>query len=462
MKMPTLLLAALLSVAHAQQPAPPNAQEADSSSLRFALTHGKVQGQFRYYAMATDNAPGLSDYFANVAGLSMRYETAPFHGLRFAAGGSTHFSLLSSDLSARDPLTQQPNRYELGLLDIDQPGRKGDFSRLEVLSLTYAYKRHSLRIGRQDAQGPLVNPQDGRMRPTFVEGAWLHAEPGKHLQLDLAWIYGISPRSTTRWYGIGESIGIYSAGVQASGQPSAYKGHLDSRTLLSGTLGYQPSKRLQVQLHDLFAAEVFNTALLQAEYVQPLPKDLGLQVGVMALRQDAVADGGNADPARTYFRPGGKSHILSSRLGLKGRTWETSLNYTRITADGRFLMPREWGRESFYTFLTRERTEGASDVHAFAVKVERNWKRLRSRAALGAGYVEMPDVLDFARNKYGLPSYTQVNLDLRHTFQGHLQGLVAQSLIVAKIGLGDLHGNRRYEFNRVNMVNYSLVLNYNF
>ncbi len=182
----------------------------------------------------------------------------------------------------------------------------------------------------------------------------------------------------------------------------------------------------------------------------------------MALRQDAVADGGNQDPALTYFRPGGKSHILSTRLGLKGRTWETSLNYTRITADGRYLLPREWGRDPFYTFLTRERIEGAADVHAFAVKLERNWKRLRSRAAFGAGYVEMPDVLDFAHNKYGLPSYAQVNLDLRHTFQGKLQGWVAQGLIVAKVGLGDLHGNRRYELNRVNLMNYALVLNYNF
>lgn len=449
----------------AQQSALPTTSagsEADSSSLRFALTHGKVQGQFRSFAMATDNAPGLSDDIAQVAGLSMRYETAPFHGFQLAAGGSAHFALLSSDLSARDPLTNQPNRYELGLLDIDHPGRRGDISRLEVLSLNYAYKRHFLRIGRQDAQGPLVNPQDGRMRPTLVEGAWLHTEPGKHLQLDLAWIYGISPRSTTRWYRVGESIGIYSPGVQASGQPSAYAGQLDSRSLLSGTLSYQPSKRLQVQLHDLYAAELFNTALLQAEYVQPLPKDLGLLLGVMAMRQDAVADGGNADPARTYFSPGGHSNILSSRLGLKGLAWETSLNYTRITADGRFLLPREWGREGFYTFLARERTEGAADVHAFAVKLERNWKRLRSRAALGAGYVAMPDVLDFAHNKYGLPSYAQVNVDLRHTFKGWLQGLVAQALVVGKIGLGDLHGNRRYEFNRVNVVNYNLVLNYNF
>ena len=31
-------------------------------------------------------------------------------------------------------------------------------------------------------------------------------------------------------------------------------------------------------------------------------------------------------------------------------------------------MPREWGKEPFYTFLPRERNEGLGNIHAFTVK----------------------------------------------------------------------------------------------
>lgn len=462
MRLLLLLFAASMAGLQAQQTTATPAPATDSSSLRFAFTHGKVQGQLRYFAMATDNAAGLSDYIANVAGLSMRYETTPFHGFQFAAGGSTHFNLASSDLAARDAVTNQPNRYEIGLLDLENLDNRRDISRLELLSLRYTYKRHSLLVGRQDINTPFINPQDGRMRPTLADGAWLHLAPGKQLDLDLACLYGISPRSTTQWYNPGASIGIYPTGVQATGQPSAYKGQVESRAILIGHLRYQPSKRLRIQLHDMYTDQVFNTAMAQVEWSQALKQDLGLQFGVQAIRQDAVGDGGNADPALTYFNAGGKSHVLGGQVALKGKTWESSLNYTRITADGRYLMPREWGRDPFYTFLPRERNEGFGDVHAMTAKAEKSWKRIRSKAGLGVGYYRLPDVLAFALNKYGQPSYAQMNLDLRHNFGGHLQGLAVQALVVGKLGTGDLHASRRYEFNRVNMMNYNLVLNYNF
>ena len=34
-----------------------------------------------------------------------------------------------------------------------------------------------------------------------------------------------------------------------------------------------------------------------------------------------------------------------------------------------FLMPREWGREPFYTFLPRERNEGLGGVNAWTCQL---------------------------------------------------------------------------------------------
>ena len=77
---------------------------------------------------------------------------------------------------------------------------------------------------------------------------------------------------------------------------------------------------------------------------------------IMAIRQDAVADGGNhvdslACPA------GSTSQVYSGRLALRTGRWTWQANYTRSprTADTSFP---EWGREPLYTFLTRERTKG--------------------------------------------------------------------------------------------------------
>ena len=87
------------------------------------------------------------------------------------------------------------------------------------------------------------------------------------------------------------------------------------------------------------------------------------------IKQDAVNAGGNNDPAKAYFKKGTKSFSFGGRAGWKNNKWETSLNYTRITAKGKYLMPREWGRDPFFTFLPRERNEGFGDVDAIMAKI---------------------------------------------------------------------------------------------
>lgn len=61
-----------------------------------------------------------------------------------------------------------------------------------------------------------------------------------------------------------------------------------------------------------------------------------------------------------------------------------------------------------------------------------------------------------------LPSYTQVNADLRYTFANTLKGLEAQFLRVDKLNNGEIYDNSRLIINKVNMVQSNFVLNYHF
>lgn len=450
-----------------EKPAMWKGSSLDSTERKQLLTsfkYGTLHGHFRYFFSYTGNRGDARDWFANAAGGGLRFETASFHGFQVGVSGFYIFNIGSSDLGATDSLSGQPNRYEIGLFDIQDPSNRTDMDRLEELFLKYTFRKSYMTVGRQLINTPFINLQDGRMRPTGVEGAWLEVAELDWLTVDGGFLWKISPRSTTEWLGAGESIGIYPLGVGADGLRSGYAGNLHSAGV--GLLGIhlRPTKWLRVNLTDVLVANIFNTAMLQADMTLPLRDEHGpaLLVGVQFVRQDGVNDGGNPDPAKAYFPKGGASMAVSGRIGFASGPWETTLNYTRITAHGRYLMPREWGREPFYTFIPRERHEGMGNLHAAMAQVSRSFAKQGVRASLAAGWYRTPDVLDFRLNKYGIPSYVQVNADVRYAFRGFLNGLDAQVLVAGKLGVGETYGDPRFVVNRVDMFHTSVVLNYHF
>ncbi|WP_411275526.1 OprD family outer membrane porin [Daejeonella sp.] len=433
----------------------------DTTSLLSAFKRGQTNGHFRYFFMATDNKRGLTDYYANAAGGGIRFETAKFHGFQFAVSGFYIFNIGSSDLTLADSTTGQLNRYETALFDIEDPANKKDIDRLEEFYLRYNYKNSNLVAGRQLINTPFINLQDGRMRATGVEGIWAEFNELKKTKIEGGWLYAISPRGTTKWYNTGESIGIYPVGLNLDGTRSAYQNSIESKS--AALLGISTSlENLKLQVWDLFSENVFNTTMLQADLMYPLKNKSSAFASAQLIRQDAVNDGGNPDAAKTYFEKGGKAITFGAKAGWRNALLDASVNYNRITAHGRYLMPREWGREPFFTFLPRERNEGFGDVHAFMAKVNYNIPRSGIKTSLAGGYYQMPDVKNYKLNKYGLPSYTQVNGDVQYSFTGTFKGLEAQFLISGKVNNGETYNNTRYEINKVNMLQYNFVLNYHF
>jgi hypothetical protein len=205
-----------------------------------------------------------------------------------------------------------------------------------------------------------------------------------------------------------------------------------------------------------------NTSFFQADHRIDLKNGRSLAGGLQATLQYSSGNGGNRDELKRYFPKSEKAFVISSRFGYKTKRWETFLNYTRITGDGRFLMPREWGREPFYTFMLRERNEGFGNVHAVVLNtgfqpVGKKWK-----AEVAAGNFFLPPVTEYRLNKYEMPAYYQLNGLLTYSFSNKLDGLVLQFLIVYKGNSGKTYSEQKYIDNKIDMLHSSLVMTYQF
>jgi hypothetical protein len=431
-----------------------------AANLLEAFRHGTFGGSFRIYFMATDNAGDLSDYYALAAGGGLHFRSSPFHGFSFGIGGLFNYNLGSSDLSAKDPRTGALDRYEIGLFDVKDPKNRRDLDRMEEFWLRYQWKKSQITLGQQSVQTPLVNYQDGRMRPTAETGLWVEENDLKNTKIEGGWLWKISPRSTVEWFTVGESIGLYPKGLNPDGTGSGYPENLKSAGI--GLLGItrQVGRHTRVQVWNQYVENIFNTVFVQADYARPLTNEHTLLLGFQAIHQDALAQGGNEDASKTYFQKGAQSNVIGMQAGWQRRGWQALAAYTRVTADGRFLSPREWGREPFYTFMSRERVEGSGDSHSLTGRV--NWqtkhKKLRIEAAYGHFY--LPDVTRFALNKYAFPAFRQFDFDVRYAFGGMFEGLRAQFIYVWKGRIGEVYGNDKLVINRVNMSHFNFILNY--
>jgi hypothetical protein len=348
------------------------------------------------------------------------------------------------------------------LFDIEHPNERRDLDGLEDLYLAYNFgKKHTsfLKAGNQFIKTPFLNPQDGRLRPTMVRALWGEFHEIKNLKLEGGWITHISPRSTIRWYHIAESIGKYPMGVNVLGGRGEYEGNITSKGIAIAGLTYEKKNNIKIQAWNTFVENLFNTAMVQADKDFPISEEAKFVAGVQGTHQFVVNKGGNEEARKAFFPHDGKSYIFSSRVGFENKKWITNLNYTRITKDGQFLFPREWGRDPFYTFIPRERNEGFADVQAFTVQVFRNWSK-QLRTGILAGNYQLPPANDYTRNKYGMPSYYQINLNALYRFEKQLKGMTLELIYMYKGRTGDDFGRPAYVHNKVNMHFVNVVMNY--
>lgn len=430
-------------------------------SLRHIIEQSTWDFHSRTFFMGTVNKGLLKDDYTLAQGAGIGMLTKPYKGFQFGVSGFFIFNMLSSNLHKPDSITGLMNRYEIGQYDITDWHNKSDMDRLEELYLRYGNKHFSVTLGRMNLNTPFMNPQDGRMRPTLEDGLWIATNTNKKLSASGGFIYKISPRSTLNWYSTAQSVGIYNQGLTTSGSKSDYKNNIKSAGFAILQFTYRPTVAWTINLWNGYFENVMNTAILELTHKTKLNSELILRHGAMVYRQDAVNYGGNSDRSKSYIDPGAHAEVFSVQQVLESSLMNWSLNYTRITGSGRYLMPREWGRDYFYTFLSRERNEGLADVHAFSTQVSVFALKKTIVTQLAYGYYKVPSVYEVRLNKYGMPSYHQFNMAATYKPGGWFKGIELRGLIVYKKNADkSIESIYKYLYNKADMWNFNFIIDF--
>ena len=203
----SLLLPLIGSAQHSEQDIPSHDSLRGDSHLYEMMKRGEVEGRFRQYNMLTINDGAPSDYHAVAFGGVLGFTSQRWHGTRFKLTGGYTFDLATSDLTQLDPVTGLPNRYEIGLYDVNDPRRTNDLAYLHEFQLDHLSRngRTNVVFGKQELNTPFLNPQDGRMHPTLFEGLWVRHRSRQGTTWEGGWLYRVAPRGSSEWYhGIGE------------------------------------------------------------------------------------------------------------------------------------------------------------------------------------------------------------------------------------------------------------------
>ena len=235
----------------------------DSNNLLHRFQTGNFHGHIRSFFSSQFNQQSEPEY-AQAIGGGIQFKTQPIRHLSAGVSGFFVFNAFSSDLTQPHPLSKTYNRYEIGLFDITDPANKNDLDRLEELFVEYQKKKLTITFGKQLINTPFINLQDGRMRPTEVQGIWGQYKT-KSIKIYSGWLTQFSPRSTVRWYSTAGSIGLYSVGVNTDGSPSGYKNQLRSSGVALLGAEIRLGKKYQLQIWNQLTENIFNSNLLQLE-----------------------------------------------------------------------------------------------------------------------------------------------------------------------------------------------------
>lgn len=458
----TLILVFLLAFRSNSQVHGEPGQDTTSNEKLFGelLKTGHFEFHLRSFFMQTENQGDLLDYATWGTGAGLGYFSPRWKGFGVGFSGFFVFRHFEKNLTVNDPLTGLSNRYELTLFDVHHPENHHDMDRLEEFYVSYQKEKFSAWFGRHHFESPLLNASDNRMRPNLFSGISASFQPGE-VKFTGAWFTHLISRGSLEWLTVEESLGFYSTGRNPTGEADDYHHHLESKGI--GVVGVEYETELvKVNSWTYLAEGIFATSFGEATGTVHIPKGNKLIFGLQGFYQSAVKNGGNPDPAKAYLLPGEKTYGVGSRAGIHFGHSELSLNYLGISNTGRFLFPREWGREKFFVSMPRERFEGMGGVHALGVLIDRTFIQDKLKVSLGASHVQTPDIDNVESNKYGLPSYYHFTGLVDYRFGGFFKGLDLQLLIAHKEEDLDKKIPLEYVINRVNMTNYNLILDYRF
>lgn len=419
--------------------------------------YGEIHGQWRNYWLNSFNKGDLKDFKALATGLNLRFQYTFSEALQFSVGGYSTYNLNVQDLTVPDEQTGKVGRYtsmQFDRLNLD--------NRLVVLlgelNLKYSSKSHQVRIGRMKVKTPFLNPQDGNMIPTLVEGGWYQFKKPK-VVTQLGLITRIAPRSTNGFFGIGESIGKYPVGRNNQGTRSLYAGNTSSKFLVVGGVKWKPKGSMVVNMWNYTAHNLFNLY-----YIKPTfnVETLDLSISTEFLLQNRIGNGGNTIDSLRYMQDN-SSQVVGIQVAKNLDGTNISIGYNHIFDNGKFMFPREWGIEQLFSFQKRERSEGSASNDALVFRIKRNisWKKNVIKSDFSVGHHWKPDATDALRNKYAFPSYTQWNLDLYYHHE-NFKYVRPELLLIYKKASNNTPENPNFYLNKADQILVNFVVNINF
>jgi hypothetical protein len=404
---------------------------------------------YRNESFRGDHALGLTSLMGGKLILSKKWEVN--------AGYRVFANALSSDFWVPDPVTGQSNRYESGLFNVLDPQDRF-FGRLELLSLAFSQPTFGFKVGRMGIQSDWVNAQDGRLSPTVVEGVHAWFAPATNWKLSGWAINRMNVRGSKDWLSVEETIGLFPQGRSPYGKAAAYLGNTTSPWLGILELEGKLKEGKSLRFSQTYAANLFAT--YWATFEKTSKKSLGtFTSGIQAGMQHGLGDGGNVDPLKRYKNPNDLNFAISAKLNLKKGPWETQLSATQVGGKGRWLSPREWGKDAWYTFIPRERNEGFETVTAVVSYASYRLKEHGMQVYTFAGIHVLPSVQDAAANKYNFPSYWQHNLGLKY-HPKKAKNLDFHLILVVKEPLTNQKLLPVQQYNKVDLWHFNGLINW--
>ena len=423
----------------------------ENKSLVSYLKEGEISGHIRNYFLTTENNHG-NDYHANAIGGVLSYETKSYKGFQLGVSGIFTYKVFSSDLNKPYDQTNKSSRWEQELFDVNHKDNFKDLDRLEELYIKYHWKNSYVTYGKIPVEyTPLLNKSDGRMKPFAFQGAWLHLKDEK-FHADIAWIHRFSPRSMTEWFSMDEVIGLTDNGYLPNGEKADYKETTHSQGLAIVHLG-KGLKNLKANFWNFHLDKFINTSWLQLEYTKK-----NWELGMVYSYQIPNAYQENLPYENRYVQPNENGQVASFMLKYNNGSSQFKAAYTKAFESGRYLFPKELGRDQFYTSMTRNRIEGFGGVDVFAIGYQYSWKHLFLNIDATTTHGAVTD--DYELNKYNIDDYYQINTRLHYEFSNFLKGLHVELLYVWKQNKSE-HNTKlvaqRSDYNQIN-----LITNFNF
>lgn len=429
-------------------------------NFRDFISQGRVEGHVRNYFMATVNHDELHDYWTNATGGALKYSTPYWKGLQVGVKGIFSYQTLSSDLLDVDSLVGKSAKWEKELYDILQPGVTHHLDRLEELYIRLALGRSYIEYGKLDINtGPYLLRRDGRMKPFVFKGLWFDWGEWKNHRFRGGFINAVSPRGMVEWFSLTEAIGLLNNGYTTTGKKADYHEQVEIRAMW--VLGYeaQLNEHLKVQYWGTALDRVYQSHWLQADWTSP-----HWELGAQLVHQRSLPAQSELAPENQYMHPTEKPWVLCTELGfpLVQDDVRLSMAYLEVFGEGRFLFPRELGRENFYVSQPRSWIDGLGQSRVFQGRFE--WKPQKALWSVDwrLSRVHTPGLDEFEHNKFNLPSYYQSTFDVRYHFSRWLQGLHLHFLYVARWSENQLDIPLEEQFYRTNFHHFNLIANLKF